>query len=219
MSKAKKSSEGKRVDWMITLVPFIIIVVLCVFFFFAPDQSNEILGQIRFMLGDVLGTYYLAVGLGVFLFSLFIAASRYGNVVLGDKGEKPKLSFFAWGSMMFTAGRRYLILFLFGMDFVRIRSVYRAARKHSGLGERVSFVSLEFHSMGLLSGIGRSVRFYASCAEKGASEIFGGLQADSWQTDRWHFRTCYRSAGGFCASGGYRNNVFAGDSAYGRHNK
>lgn len=111
MSKAKKSSEGKRVDWMITLVPFIIIVVLCVFFFFAPDQSNEILGQIRFMLGDVLGTYYLAVGLGVFLFSLFIAASRYGNVVLGDKGEKPKLSFFAWGSMMFTAGLAADILF------------------------------------------------------------------------------------------------------------
>ena len=111
MKEAKKSGEGKKIDWMITLLPFIIIIILCVLFFYWPDESNEMLGKIRYVLGDVFGTYYLAVGLGVFLFSIFIASSKYGNVVLGDEEEKPKHSFFAWGSMMFTAGLAADILF------------------------------------------------------------------------------------------------------------
>lgn len=118
MRKSEKSDESKKIDWMITLVPFIIVVVLCVLFFFMPDKSNEVLGWIRYMLGDVLGTYYLAIGLGIFLFSLFIASSRYGEVVLGEKGEKPKYSFFAWGAMMFTAGLAADILFYLFSEWI-----------------------------------------------------------------------------------------------------
>ena len=111
MGKTEKNSGDKKIDWMITLVPFLIIVVLCILFFYMPEESNNVLGQIRYLLGDVFGTYYLVIGLGIFLFSLFIAFSRYGNVVLGRKGEKPKYSFFVWGSMMFTAGLAADILF------------------------------------------------------------------------------------------------------------
>lgn len=111
MREGEGIRESKKIDWMITLVPFIIIVVLCVLFFLMPDRSNKILGQIRYVLGDVFGTYYLAIGLGIFLFSLFIASSGYGKVVLGEKEEKPKYSFFAWGSMMFTAGLAADIVF------------------------------------------------------------------------------------------------------------
>ena len=111
MEKNGKNNGNKKIDWMITLLPFIIIVILCILFFFVPEKSNEVLGLIRYVLGDVFGTYYLVVGLGIFLFSVFIASSRYGNVVLGSRDEKPKYSFFAWGSMMFTAGLAADILF------------------------------------------------------------------------------------------------------------
>lgn len=111
MGKTEKDHGDKKIDWMITLVPFVIIVVLCILFFYMPDESNDVLGQIRYLLGDVFGTYYLAIGLGVFLFSLFIAFSKYGNVILGSKDEKPRYSFFVWGSMMFTAGLAADILF------------------------------------------------------------------------------------------------------------
>lgn len=104
-------AESKKVDWMITLVPLIIVVGLCVLFFFMPEKSNAVLSQIRFFFGDTLGVYYLIIGLGIFLISLFIAASKYGNIVLGEKNEKPKYSFFAWGSMMFTCGLAADILF------------------------------------------------------------------------------------------------------------
>lgn len=103
--------SDKRIDWMITLVPLALVVGLCVVFFFMPEQSNQILSQIRFFFGDTFGTYYLLIGLGIFLLSLFIAGSKYGNIVLGEKGEKPKYSFFSWGSMMFTCGLAADILF------------------------------------------------------------------------------------------------------------
>lgn len=103
--------EHKKVDWMITLVPLTIIIVLCILFFCMPEQSNAVISQIRFFLGDTLGSYYLIIGLGVFLLSIFIASSKYGNIVLGGKNEKPKYSFFSWGAMMFTAGLAADILF------------------------------------------------------------------------------------------------------------
>ena len=70
MNKENKALRvrGKReIDWMITLLPFSIIVVLCLLFFYAPIQSNKVLSQVRFILGDTFGTYYLIIGLGVFM--------------------------------------------------------------------------------------------------------------------------------------------------------
>lgn len=106
-----EKKEEKRIDWLITLLPLVLIVGLCILFMALPTESNRVLGQIRFFFGDTFGVYYLVIGLGVMLLSIYIAASKYGNIVLGDPGEKPKYSFFAWGSMMFTAGLAADILF------------------------------------------------------------------------------------------------------------
>lgn len=111
MKKNDFATSKQQIDWLITLVPLTLIVVLCILFFCMPEQSNTVISQIRFFLGDTFGTYYLAIGLGIFLLSIFIAGSRYGNIVLGNQNEKPKYSFFAWGSMMFTAGLAADILF------------------------------------------------------------------------------------------------------------
>lgn len=106
-----KKDSKKQIDWTITLVPLGIVVALSVLFFLMPEQSNAVLSQIRFFFGDTFGTYYLVIGLGVFLLSIYIAMSKYGDIVLGGKDEKPKYSFFAWGSMMFTCGLAADILF------------------------------------------------------------------------------------------------------------
>ena len=103
--------KSKKIDWIITLVPIISIIGLAVVFFFLPEESNIVLSNIRFFLGDTLGTYYLIIGIGVFILSLIIAFSKYGNIVLGGKKEKPKYSFFTWGCMMFTCGLAADIIF------------------------------------------------------------------------------------------------------------
>lgn len=103
--------KDKQIDWVITLVPLALIMALCVAFFVFPEGANKILSQIRFFFGDTFGSWYLIVGLGFFLVSMYIAFSKYGDIVLGKPGEKPKYSFFTWGSMMFTAGLAADILF------------------------------------------------------------------------------------------------------------
>ena len=107
----KPLNQNKKVDWMITLVPLFLVVGLCLLFFLMPQQSNVVIAQIRSFLGDTMGSFYLVVGLGIFLVAIFLAFSKYGNIVLGGQDEKPKYSFFAWGSMMFTAGLAADILF------------------------------------------------------------------------------------------------------------
>lgn len=101
----------KKIDWAITLIPLGCILAMSALFIALPEQSNQALSAVRFLFGDTLGVYYLVIGLGVFLLSLYAAGSRYGDIVLGEPGEGPKYSFFTWGSMMFTAGLAADILF------------------------------------------------------------------------------------------------------------
>ena len=96
MNNKKQSANPHNIDWMITLLPLIMIIGLCVLFFSFPTQSNTVLSNIRFLLGDTFGVYYLIIGLGIFLLSIYVACSKYGNIVLGAPNEKPKFSFFAW---------------------------------------------------------------------------------------------------------------------------
>ena len=103
-------SLSRRLDWFITLAPFLCIIVLCAWFVRSPEQSSQLLASVRSLLGDQMGSYYLLIGLGVFFCSLYMAFSRFGNIRLGDL-KKPEYTFFQWGSMMFTAGLAADILF------------------------------------------------------------------------------------------------------------
>ena len=109
--KVKEQKNKGRIDWLVTLAPFIIIMGLAGLLFVFPDGSNKVIGKVRFFFGDTMGIYYLVIGLGVLIVSVLLAFSKYGNIVLGEPDEKPKYSFFAWGSMMFTCGLAADILF------------------------------------------------------------------------------------------------------------
>ena len=54
--------EKGRIDWLITLTPFFLIVGLAVLLFVLPEQSNNVISQVRFFFGDTLGVYYLIIG-------------------------------------------------------------------------------------------------------------------------------------------------------------
>ena len=100
----------KKLDWVSTVVPFICILALCAVFVYSPEASTSVLGSIRFFLGDQFGSYYLLIGLGVLICSIYMACSRFGKIKLGNI-DKPEYSSFKWGTMMFTAGLAADILF------------------------------------------------------------------------------------------------------------
>ena len=102
-SKNSETPLKDRIDWVTVIVPFLAILALCVCFILMPDASKSVLDTIRFILGDTFGLFYLAVGLFVFLLSLYLAFSRFGTIRLGKPDEKPKYPLFVWASMMFTS--------------------------------------------------------------------------------------------------------------------
>lgn len=106
-----KKEKGKKIDWLITIVPFVLIISLFVLFIILPERSNEILGRIRFFLGDTFGSYYIMIGIVFLGVSIYLAVSEYGDIILGNKEGKPQHSFFSWGAMMFTCGLAADILF------------------------------------------------------------------------------------------------------------
>lgn len=101
----------RRLDPITTFLPFLLILLLCAAFLLAPEASKQYLDALRFFLQETFGTCYLAVGLGIFFLSLYLAFSRYGSIRLGAASETPQYSNFAWGSMMFTCGLAADILF------------------------------------------------------------------------------------------------------------
>ena len=56
MKKAPIKQEQGRIDWMITLVPLAMVVGMSLLFFLLPEQSNAVVRQIRFVLGDTFGS-------------------------------------------------------------------------------------------------------------------------------------------------------------------
>ena len=109
--KLRRTVDKSRIDWLITLAPFILIIALAIYLFIFPNQANDVISNIRFFFGNTLGVYFIIIGIGVLLVSLYLSFSKYGDIILGEQNENPKYSFFTWGSMMFTCGLAADILF------------------------------------------------------------------------------------------------------------
>ncbi len=103
--------KKRKTDPATTIIPFTIIAALCAVFLIFPDGSTDTLSAIRGFLGDTFGSYYLIVGLGILIISLYLAYSPIGSIVLGEPGEKPQYGFWTWGAMVFTCGLAADILF------------------------------------------------------------------------------------------------------------
>lgn len=102
MGTIKNKKLLKEIDWTITLIPLFGITFLAILFILMPENSTNILNILRDFLGNQMGFYYILMGLGVFIFSLYVALSKYGDIHLGEI-DKPKFSNFAWGTMIFTS--------------------------------------------------------------------------------------------------------------------
>lgn len=95
-------SKIKSIDLSIILVPLLIIVCICAGLVISPDGSDRVIGFLRNLFTNELGSYYIVVGFLFVVVSIWLAFSKYGDIKLGNL-DKPKYSNFAWGSMIFTS--------------------------------------------------------------------------------------------------------------------
>lgn len=171
-----------RLDWVTTIIPFVTILALCSLFMIFPDASSQVLGSVRFFLGDQFGGYYLLLGLGALICSLYMAFSRYGKIKLGNL-EKPQYSSFQWGSMMFTAGLAADILFYSLCEWM----LYAGEPHITDMGAMQDWASTYplfhwAHPMELLHHSGCVLWLYASCAQAEQTKVLRGMPAASGQT-------------------------------------
>ena len=69
-----------------------------------PDQGKEYVGLARNFVVESFGVTYLMLGLGGFLFMLYVSFSDIGRIKLGEPGSEPEFKTSSWASMLFCAG-------------------------------------------------------------------------------------------------------------------
>lgn len=107
----EKEKLRGRIDWITTLIPFVIVLSMMLVFMFIPTQSKLFVDTLRGFFGDTIGIYYVILGIGSVLVSLYLALKdKYGQIRLGNV-DKPVYSNFAWGTMIFTSTMAADIMF------------------------------------------------------------------------------------------------------------
>lgn len=105
-----KNSLTRRIDWLQTLIPLVSVAGLVMVFLWLPQQSTRFLQQLRGAIGNYFGWFYVLLGIGIFVTTLVIAFSRYGQIVLGVSNQ-PEYGNVRWGMMIFTSTMSADIIF------------------------------------------------------------------------------------------------------------
>lgn len=69
-----------------------------------PEKTGEWIGTANDTVVKDLGWWYIALVSGFVFFSLWIAMSHLGNIVLGPDDEEPEFGIGSWFAMLFAAG-------------------------------------------------------------------------------------------------------------------
>lgn len=99
-----------ELDIISIFIPLILILVLCATFVILPNQSTFFLEKIRNFLSDDMGIYYVVLGVGILITTIYIGFSKFGKIKLGNIA-KPEHSSFKWGAMIFTSTMAADIIF------------------------------------------------------------------------------------------------------------
>lgn len=76
-----------------------------------PARSAAWIDAARTFVTFFFSWWYVALAGFLLLFLIIIAASRYGNLRLGDPEERPKYGYFTWFAMLYAAGQGIGIIF------------------------------------------------------------------------------------------------------------
>lgn len=102
--------KNRIISWdVIFICLFGVLGIWCILMIF-PDISSQSIENMRIFLTDKVGFYYIILGLGLFVISIYLSFSKYGSIKLGNI-EKPTYSNLKWGTMIFTSTMAADILF------------------------------------------------------------------------------------------------------------
>ncbi len=99
-SRTEKRITAPRVFWpALAIIGTFVVLALA-----APTRMGDLFTTLNNTVVGDLGWYYILIVSGFVAFSVWIAVSPMGRVVLGKDEEKPEYSLTAWFAMLFAAG-------------------------------------------------------------------------------------------------------------------
>lgn len=98
-------------DWGIITVVGLSIAAFVVWGVSNPTQTYDVTTAILGWIMTNLGWIFTIIAIGMVIFLLFLALTKYGRIPLGLDGEKPEYSTASWAAMLFGAGIGIGIIF------------------------------------------------------------------------------------------------------------
>ncbi len=92
------------IDWTLFAATVFVVLLVSVPIVLAREHAAIFITAAYDAITERFSVVYLLYGAGVLGFLVFLGASRYGNVLLGDKGDQPEFPTRTWVSMLFCAG-------------------------------------------------------------------------------------------------------------------
>ncbi|MBO8176935.1 MAG: BCCT family transporter [Bacillus sp. (in: Bacteria)] len=97
------------IDWPTFIGALVILFGVTIPLILFPEQGEAFVLSLNRLITENFGVLYLVMGLVVFIFLMYIAFSKYGQIKMGN--QDPEFSTASWAAMMFCAGIGSSILY------------------------------------------------------------------------------------------------------------
>ena len=118
MHYLKKRFSLIELNVFIPAILFIAVIILCLTIY--PQDTSQYINEIHHFLTWEMGGVFLVMTFLVVLCCLWLAFSRYGDILLGQSGEKPDFSLLTWLGLIFTSGTGGSLLYLASVEWIWI---------------------------------------------------------------------------------------------------
>ncbi len=93
-----------RVSKPVFITSALLIVGFIIFGAFFTETAGTLFSFLQKFITDKFGWMFIILVNVALIFCIYLAASRYGDIRLGQQTEKPQYSLFSWIGMLFSAG-------------------------------------------------------------------------------------------------------------------
>nr|WP_304218155.1 BCCT family transporter [Fredinandcohnia onubensis] len=103
--------KNRLIDWPTFIGAFSLLLLVTIPLVLFPEKGQDVVNAANTYVTTNFGVLYLLVGIVIFFFLIYVSFSANGQILLGDKGEKPEFNDFSWAGMLFCAGIGSSILY------------------------------------------------------------------------------------------------------------
>ncbi len=104
MTSTTLASAPRQTDWVLFSATAAVILAACIPIIAFQDVAGAAIAGAYDAITRNFGIAYLWYGFGLVVFLIWLAAGRYGKVLLGQPGDQPEFSTRSWVAMIFCAG-------------------------------------------------------------------------------------------------------------------